>query len=229
MEIKLNPGRSLRFFLSVISLLLCANIVVLITKFYFGHDRVFGLSRLFDFNTEQNIPTLYSSVALLLASLLLGFIAWMHKRAHAAYVLWAILAVIFLFLSIDETSAIHENLGTNLRELLNTSGLLYYSWVLPYGAFLGILVIVYAKFLLRLDTHIRVLFLLAGGIFISGSIVIESLGGQEHDLYGKGTLWYAVLYTCEEFLEMLGIVIFIYALLKYILTQLDCVKITITQ
>ena len=39
------------------------------------------------------------------------------------------------------------------------------------------------------------------------------LGGREADLHGYDSITYCILYTIEEFLEMIGIVILIYALL----------------
>jgi len=41
------------------------------------------------------------------------------------------------------------------------------------------------------------------------------LGGREADLHGYDSITYCILYTIEEFLEMIGIVILIYALLSY--------------
>jgi len=72
---------------------------------------------------------------LLIASILLSFIASAHKKTNSPYVLWAILAAIFLFFSIDEISSIHESLTAPVREIFNTSGLLFFAWVIPYGIF----------------------------------------------------------------------------------------------
>ena len=52
-----------------------------------------------------------------------------------------------------------------------------------------------------------------------GALGFELLGGRHNDLYGSNNLTYSILYTCEEFLEMLGIVIFIYALFVYLAKQ----------
>jgi hypothetical protein len=41
-------------------------------------------------------------------------------------------------------------------------------------------------------------------------------GAREADLYGTDTITYCVLYTFEELFEMLGIVLFNYALLTYL-------------
>ena len=70
-----------------------------------------------------------------------------------------------------------------------------------------------------------VLFLISGTTFFLGAVGFEMLGGQEHELHGNNGLYYSLLYTCEEFFEMLGIAIFIYTLLEYIKIEFKYFKI----
>ena len=191
--------------------MLAANILGLISKFYFDHDYFFGLIPLFDFNIEKNIPTLYSSLILIFCSILLAFIASAHKKQKTSYIPWVGLSLIFLFLSIDETASIHEQLSKPFRFGLNTSGLLYHAWVIPYGFILAVLIIIYFRFLMRQTKNIRNLFVLSGTTYVIGALGFELLGGWQNDFFGTNNITYSILYTCEEFLEMLGIVIFIYA------------------
>ncbi len=44
---------------------------------------------------------------------------------------------------------------------------------------------------------------------------MEMIGGYYADLYGQRNLGYALITNAEEFLEMMGIVIFSYALMSY--------------
>ncbi len=215
MIIEINPKTLLVNLLYLITLLLCANCIGLIIKFYFGHDHVYGLIPLFDFNTEKNIPTFYSACALIVVSVLSAFIASTHRKQNSSYIHWLGLAIIFLFLSIDEIASIHERLIDPIKTALNTSGLLFFAWVIPYGVALTIFVFAYAKFLTRLPKRIMVLFITSGTIFVSGAIGVELFEGKEASLNGFNTLAFALYYTFEEFLEMLGIVIFIYTLLLY--------------
>jgi len=71
MDIKLLPKEIFKKNLYLILFLLSANILGLIFKYYFDYDTAYGLIALFDFNTEKNIPTLYSSIALIIVSILL--------------------------------------------------------------------------------------------------------------------------------------------------------------
>lgn len=213
----------------LILVLLIANAAGIVLRFCSDHDHIRSLIRLVDFSAEKNIPTLYSSSALLVAGVLLSVIALAHKRRGSSSRPWSALAVIFLFLAIDETVLLHERVGGPIREALGTSGLLFFAWVIPYGIALVVFVIVYSRFLLRLPRRIGVLFGLSGGVYVAGAIGFEMLGGRHYSLYGRDDLGYAVLYTCEDLLEMLGVAIFIYALLLYIADELKCLTISVTE
>ena len=51
--------------------------------------------------------------------------------------------------------------------------------------------------------------------YVAGALGCEFLGGRYFELHGRDNMPYALLVTCEEGLEMAGIVIFIGALLAY--------------
>lgn len=226
MSFKLFPSEILKINLYLILFLLLANILGIISKYYFDHDNVYRLVPLFDFNTERNIPTLYSSIALIFSSILLLFITVIRKNLKSSYIMWFGLSLIFLFLSIDEISVIHERLGKPTREAFETSGFFYYAWIIPYGVGLIGFIVAYSKFLFDLPKRTRILFLVSGFTFISGAIGFEMLGGRQDELYGSGNILYCFYYTCEEFLEMTGIAIFTYSLLSYIVTQFNSINIT---
>lgn len=95
--------------------------------------------RLFNVDKEMNIPTLYSSCAMIFASLLLGLIAYVHFNKSEKYLAWAGLSAIFLFLALDEMTELHEMLVGPVRNSLNTTGILYFAWVIPYAALLLVL------------------------------------------------------------------------------------------
>lgn len=48
---------------------------------------------------------------------------------------------------------------------------------------------------------------------------MEMLGGRHDYLYGRYNATYALYYSLEETLEMLGLTVFIGALLQYIVTE----------
>ncbi|WP_176428849.1 hypothetical protein [Nodularia sp. NIES-3585] len=180
----------------------------------------------FNLDKENNFPTLYSSLALLFSSILLAIIGYDRQIKITRYARkWQALSWIFLLLSLDEITSLHENLIEPMRRNFNLSGFLHFGWVLPIGTLVIIFVISFMKFLFHLPLKIRILFIIAGIVFISGALVLEMIGGKYVDLYGEDNFTYSVITTIEEGLEMAGIVIFINALLKYMnlhsITKID--------
>jgi len=169
----------------------------------------------FDLNMEQNIPTWYSSSMLLLCSLLLAAIAVSAKRSgYGLY--WKGLFFVLLFMSIDEATAIHEKVAFALRELLNTNSFLYYAWVLPYGTLVLLFGILYLTFLRDLPGQTRRLFIAASILFVGGALGGDVVEGYYDTLLGPSNLATVIAVHIEETLEMLGEVVFFYALLLHI-------------
>jgi len=201
---------------TIITCLILANIGSLVLKYCFGDGHVLGLVPLFELDKEKNIPTLYSSMTLLFSSSLLSIIAVARKKNRDRdYLHWIALAAVFLFLSIDEFVTLHEQFNSLVRNALNTSGFLFFAWVIPYGMFVLILILVYMRFFLRLPAKTRNLTGFAAVIYIGGAIGFELIGGHYIALH-KNDLTYGLITTCEESLEMIGVLCFISALLSYI-------------
>lgn len=186
-----------------------------------GYPRLFGLVRLFNVGLDTNIPTWYSSSALLLCSLLLAVIARAKQLARARYALqWKVLSAIFLYISIDEVAMIHENIDIMFGLSTNTSGFLHYGWVIFGIPLTLIFVLSYLKFLAHLPRKTRLLFFVAGAIFVSGGLGAEMFAARQDELYGMENMTYATITAVEEFCEMFGVVVFIYALLSYMNSNL---------
>ncbi len=69
--------------------------------------------------------------------------------------------------------------------------------------------------------------MIAGTVYVSGCIGMEMLGGYYTELHGEQNVIIAILTTIEEFLEMFGVAIFIYALLSYISTYMKGIAVRI--
>lgn len=111
---------------------------------YYLNAVITNYVRLFDLNKEANIPTWYSSLILFISACLLFFIGYYKGDKDINQKYWKVLAFIFLYLSIDESSSIHETLNNPVRSLLHLSGIFYWSWIVP-AAF--ILIILFFSFL----------------------------------------------------------------------------------
>jgi len=154
---------------------------------------------------EGNLPTWYSSALLLCCGLLLAAIAdravgW---RAH-----WWGLAAVFFYMSVDEATELHEHLGGHLE----TSGVLYFDWVIPAAALVGLVGLVYLKFLRSLPPATRRRFLLAGLLYLGGAIGMELPLGWWTERAGSDNLTYAMIDWVEESLEIIGATVFLLAL-----------------
>ncbi len=215
---------------TIIIILFLAHTLGLISTFWLGNDHVFGLVPLFDLDQEHNIPTIYSSVSILLCTGLLSVIGIARKRkGERDYIYWIVLAVVFLFFSIDEIACIHEKLSVPIRNALNTSGFLYFAWVIPYGTASFILLLLYMRFLIGLPPRTRRPVVISGAIYITGSLIFDMIGGYYFDPNReKNVITYEFLTMTEELLEMIGILIFIYALMSYIDSELSNLSFQIT-
>jgi len=166
---------------------------------------------------EGNIPAWYSAVLLLLCTLLLATITLgQRSETDGRFAGWLLLTLIFLFLSMDEIAQLHELAITPLRSRFETSGFLYYAWIIPAGIAVVVLTLGYLRFLGRLPTRTRQLFLLAGAVYIGGALGVEAISGKQASLHGEHNLTYHAIITLEELLEMAGIILFIYSLLDYL-------------
>ena len=228
MNICISPKSFFYKNLYLIFFLFFAHIFSVVSTFDIEYTEIRGLAQFFHFDYERNIPTAYSTLALLLASFLILLIAKKRKKTNLSYLSWFWLSVIFIFLSIDEAFSIHEKLIFPIREAFGTSGFFYYGWVIPYSVILIILGAAYSKFLRELPRKVAFIFLISGAIYVLGAIGFEILGAREAVMHGKNTFLFSTFITLEELLEMLGIATFIYALLKYMVNQFGTITLTVT-
>ena len=185
-----------------------------------GLDRIDGIARFsfyFNLDNEHNIPTFFSSGILLISALLLFVVPYLTQGNKKDKRYWHVLSFIFLFLSLDEGIELHERLITPLRQIFvqDLSGFLYWGWVVPYSILLIIVAAYFLKFILRLPGDTRNKIILSGFVFVFGAVVIESIEGYFYKAKAPAVV-FEITITTQEVLEMLGIIMFIKALLEYI-------------
>ena len=169
-----------------------------------------------DLDGEVNIPTFFSSLLLLSSGFLMSFIAWVQGRNKPYYWSWISLAVIFVYLAIDESIKIHELLTKPLRDSLQTSGILLYAWVIVAIPVVIALGFIFLPFILHLPQKIKRLFLLAALLYVGGALGFEMIAGSYISQFGIDNPIYLFISTIEETLELTGLIVLIYALLDYI-------------
>ena len=212
------------------AMLVAASVAGQVMNYIFGHPKVYGLVPMFNVSHEQNIPTLFSVLLLITCSILLSLIFYLHRKQDAKLKMyWAILAIGFAYMAIDEFTELHENIGFLFKPLIGnySHGFLYYSWVVPATALMIFLAIFYSSFLFKLPKTTRINFIIAAIIYITGLIGIEMLGGHYYELHGRENLSYSMITTLEESLEMLGLILFIRALLDYLSTHFSEISINL--
>lgn len=168
------------------------------------HGPVVGLLSL---SYEGNLPSWYASVLPLVCA---GLLAWVaagedRDRGH-----WRLLALGFCAISVDEAVGFHEQLGGTF----DTSGVLHFDWVIPAGALVLVLGLVFLGFLRRLSRETARRFVLAGALYVGGAVVLELPLGWWTEHHGDDSLGYALIDWCEETLEYVGLTVFAAALLE---------------
>lgn len=187
-------------------------------KFVMGHAFLTELAPLFYVDQERNIPTYFSVLLILLAALLLAVIAILNNKQRLFHrSKWAILSAGFLLMAFDEAFEFHERLNIPVGRLFGDGsfGVFYFPWVIPGIALVFVLGLYFLRFLLDLPTKTRLRFLLAAALYLGGAIGVELIGSHHAELYGYENWAYSLIVTLEESLEMAGLLVFIWALLRY--------------
>jgi hypothetical protein len=213
--LNIPPKRVALALACIVASLGLVHLVINILHYRFGHDYLWGLLRQFHLNQEANIPTWYSVSTLLFASLLLSLIGLTKYRLRDPYTAhWLCLAAIFLYLSADEGSRLHE-MSEVLYPRSHYSGLFYYPWVIGGALVVLVIGLSYIKFVLRLPAGIRGLVILAGLLYVGGALGMEGVQAAFEEGHGYKNLSYDLMTGIEEVSEMAGIAVFIYALMRY--------------
>ena len=175
------------------------------------------IARRFIVDTEGSVPAWYSSVLLLVASALLAVVATVaFNQQDRWWKHWVALSTMFCLLSIDEAFSFHESLILPLQTHFGAHGFFYFAWVIPGAFFVGAVGLMFLKFVLNLDTPTRNRFIIAGSVFVGRALGMECVGGAFIDACGGKHILYILASSIEETLEMLGVTLFIIAILKHL-------------
>lgn len=171
----------------------------------------------FYMDAEGNVPTYANALLLFVASLLLLAITmWKNSVKDKFRFHWLGLSLIFLSLSFDEMTVLHEQLIKPMRAIAGAEGFFYFAWVIPGLIAMALFGILYLFFFLHLDKKFKWLFFISLGIYIGGVIGGEMLSGYYAASLGQKNITYATVASLEESIEMIGCSFIIYSLLEYI-------------
>lgn len=184
--------------LLVISLVLVAIHTILYIYSDYVNEVPWLILQLFDLDEENNLPTWWSGFLLLNVAFFVFVAAGAQLDGNRLY--WFAIAAGFLLLAIDEVAGMHESLNSAIEP----------SWAIFGGVLVAVVALAFVPFLLSLERHLALMFIVAGVIFVSGAIVVELLS-EELD---SDSIAYVFAVALEEGLEMLGALMFLYFNLK---------------
>jgi len=179
----------------------------------------------FHLDDEKNFPTFLSMAEMAIAVILmlyLGIRTIVRREKFAFH--WIFMAAIFVFLAFDEYMELHEQLGVIIRDYVDLKGFLNFAWYLPVIPVLLILFLVYLPFLRGMTPKLRNRIILGGAVFVFGSIGLESVGSKVIN-DGLATFFqFVMLANVEETVELIGMAIYVGALLQAIHEKLESVR-----
>ena len=208
---------TLRRWLSLITgALLAAHFITQVGIYGFGADKhwldVLNMDR------EMNLPTLFSALLMLSSALLLRRLSKAPGREAVAD--WTLLSRIFVFLALDESLQIHEILILpGLRHQVHPA--LASTWVIPYGLIALGLLWRMRHFLRALPAKTSRRFLRSGGVYVLGTLGMEMVGSfaVRSGSIRLHSIWYGTITGVEESLEILGLILFLQALMQELLLR----------
>jgi hypothetical protein len=162
----------------------------------------------FNLDEEESFGTWFSTLILFLAGLLTLFHArYAVAQKNRLHVFWWLLGIGFCVLSLDEVAGFHETVNTVIEHT---------HWTI-FGAVLVLGVgAAFLPFMLALPARTRTLFLLAGMIYVGGAIGVEWATIWYEENEQMNTLSYNLWNALEEFMEMAGVILYIYTLLAHV-------------
>ncbi len=207
--------------LTVVAVMLAASNLLLQYLTFIAQVHFRGLASLeamFSLDREANLPSWFSSILLLTIAALCWTIGGdVRARRERRGRHWQLLAVVLTVLSLDEMVSFHERLNDPLKARLGTSGALEWAWVLVAIPAVLVLALLYLPWLRNLPRGTRYGLVLAGCVYIGGALVLEMIGAYLFS-HGGGLdyLPYQIVATCEESMEMAGLIIAIGVLSKHL-------------
>ena len=223
MNIEINPRRVTQILLLVVITLVLLSVAGQYYKYFIGDNpTILKFVAKVDLDGEENcLPTWYQVCSLFACFIGLGVITLAKRAAQDRWARhWGFLALAFLYLSLDESVSLHEQLS-KLGHFFKGGGIVHDMWVIPALLLVAFFGLAYLKFLWHLPLQISALFIIAGGVYVFGAAGMEIISGHylnthQASLVNGENFLYKMLDTVEETLEMLGIVMFIHAQLSYI-------------
>ena len=226
-EIKFGVRKIFTLMLTIITLLVIFNLI------FFWMETIgigsFRFNSLFYLNEESNIPTYFSGLNLLFASIITFILSLSNDlKIKTASIFWRLLSFIFLFLSFDEVAMFHERIyriTLLFAEFFNTPLV----WFIPYSLLVVVVIIILWKNFILLGLKTKLYMGVSAFIFVTGAIGLEHISNNCESIFKIKCSKYLLfgLSSLEETFEMFSICLFNYTALKLFNGNYDYISLEI--
>jgi hypothetical protein len=209
-----------------------------------------AIQRLVNITRDDGLPNWFSSIQLLFIAIVLWIIVLIIiyskpklEQKKTDKWAWAIIAMFFTFLAVDDGSKFHERVGTAFRNSIEARheydpGVISklfdvfpsYGWQFVFVPILGLMAIFIILFLYKnLNSKIQLVYILAGFACFVCSVVLDFVEGLDEEVYNPIVAFFDTdLHTIqhfskliEEIAEMVGNTFFMLAFSKQLLSIAD--------
>lgn len=163
---------------------------------------------------ESNPSTWFSVTALVLTSAIAGVCA-VIDRDHSRF--WSICGLVVLAMSFDDAAMVHERVGGNLSAALDRESELAYLWVVPWLVAAAAVTVVLWRSRPRLPRRTHRGLLLGGTMIVVAATLLELVASTGLQQYGDGETPKLLLFTLEENLEVIGVLVLARAMWQHAL------------
>ncbi len=171
-------------------LLILTELFILAMHFFPAHWS-WAIEDRFNLDQEANVPTWFA-IALLfsvsITALLIHFVGRRKRNTTSWWSFWLVFSAVFLFLSLDEASRVHEGIDN----------VFHVKWIYVYLPFAALFFIVSTYFLIVINKNKTLTYWILGGLIVYalGGLLCETISFYFYS--GEAEVVF------EEGLEMLG-------------------------
>lgn len=169
-------------------------------------------ARRLDMNGEYGFPAGFSATVLGLGGLTCLRLRRLHDEVYDGDSWrWLLVGAAMVYAAFDEAFVIHELAIGVPSEWFDLPDFLRLDWVVLFIPPLIVLAAILLPWFLRLPRWLALRMVLSGVIFVTGSVVLETVSGQ----FTRSPVTFRLFSTMEELLEMAGASLFLVSVVRH--------------